>query len=148
MKNSVTRILFVRLLSSIVILFLLISSIFVLLRIAPGDPVQKFISPEFSNQLADKVRESFHLNGSILDQYLNFIKNLVSGDFGISYNYHSPVLSVIKDYLPFTLIFSFICFSTQIVNSTIPVKMAWKRRIEPCPRRYCWSTTSRTCWWR
>ena len=108
MKNSVTRILFVRLLSSIVILFLLISSIFVLLRIAPGDPVQKFISPEFSNQLADKVRESFHLNGSILDQYLNFIKNLVSGDFGISYNYHSPVLSVIKDYLPFTLIFSFI----------------------------------------
>ena len=128
MKNSVTKILFVRLFSSVIILFLLISSIFVLLRIAPGDPVQKFISPELSNQLAEKVRESFHLNGSIFDQYISFVKNLISGNFGISYNYHSPVLSVIKDYLLFTLIFSFICFSVQLIIGYLLALTAYKNK--------------------
>ncbi|MDQ7818003.1 MAG: ABC transporter permease [Melioribacteraceae bacterium] len=128
MKNSVTKILFVRLISSIIILFLLISSIFILLRIAPGDPAQKFISPELSTELAGKVRESFHLNGSILDQYLSFIKNLVSGNFGISYTYHTPVLSVIKDYLLFTLIFASISFSVQIIASYHLALIAFKKR--------------------
>ena len=128
MKNPVSKILFVRLISSVIILFLLISSIFILLRIAPGDPVQKFISPELSTELAGKVRESFHLNGSIFDQYLSFTKNLVSGNFGISYNYHSPVLSVIKDYLFFTLAFSFISFLVQIAASYQLALLAFKKR--------------------
>ena len=117
MKSSVAKILLIRLLSSLVVLFLLISSIFILLRIAPGDPVLKFVSQEFSSELADKVRLSFHLNGSISDQYLAFVRNMISGDFGISYNYHLPVLSVIGNYLLFTLLFSSICFTVQIVFS-------------------------------
>jgi peptide/nickel transport system permease protein len=128
MKKSITRILFVRLFSSMFILFLLISTIFILLRIAPGDPVQKFISPELSNQLAEKVRESFHLNGSIVDQYLSFVKNLFLGNFGISYNYHSPVLSVISDYLLFTLIFSLICFAVQLITSYLMALTAYKNK--------------------
>jgi len=128
MKNSVTKILFVRLFSSLFILFLLISSIFILLRIAPGDPVQKFISPELSNQLAEKVRESFQLNGSIVDQYLGFVKNLFSGNFGISYNYHSPVISVIMVYLLFTIIFSFICFSVQVIAGYVLALTAYKNK--------------------
>lgn len=128
MKKSVTKILFVRLISSIIILFLLISSIFVLLRIAPGDPIQKFISPELSTQLAEKVRESFHLTGSISDQYLSFVKNLFMGNFGISYNYHLPVLSVIKDYLLFTLVFSIICFSFQLFTSYLLALKAYKNK--------------------
>ena len=128
MKNSVTKILFVRLFSSVVVLFLLITSIFVLLRIAPGDPLQKFISQEFSKELAEKVRESFHLNSTIADQYLIFVKNLISGDLGVSYNYHSPVLYVIKDYLLFTLVFSSICFSVQIIVSYQLALIAYKKK--------------------
>jgi len=128
MNNSVAKIFIVRLISSVIILFLLISSIFILLRIAPGDPAQKFISPELSTELAGKVRESFHLNGTILEQYLSFMKNLVSGNFGISYNYHTPVLSVIQDYLLFTLVFSSICFSVQIITSFQLALMAFIKR--------------------
>ena len=128
MKNSATKVLLLRLFSSLVILFLLISAIFILLRIAPGDPAQKFISPELSNELAEKVRESFQLNGSIFDQYYNFIKNLLSGNFGISYNYRLPVISVIKDFLPFTLIFSSICFLIQIIFSFLFAVAAYKNK--------------------
>lgn len=104
-----------RLATSIVVLFLMITFIFILLRISPGDPVQKFISPELSSELAEKVRESFNLNSSIFNQYKSFILNLVKGDLGISYNYREPVLSVIFQYLPFTIIFSLISFVFQIV---------------------------------
>ena len=90
--------------------------------------MQKFVSQEFGADLADKVRESFHLNSSIFDQYLIFVKNLVSGNFGISYNYHMPVLEVIKDFLIFTLIFSFICFTVQLVSAYFLSLTAFKKR--------------------
>lgn len=128
MKNSIAKILFVRLISSLIILFLLISSIFILLRIAPGDPVQKFISPELSAELAGRVRESFQLNGSVSDQYRSFVKNLVLGDFGISYTYRTPVLIVIQDYLLFTLVFATLSFSVQIITSYHLALIAFKKR--------------------
>jgi len=114
MNKSVSKVLIKRIASSLIILFLMISFLFVLLRISPGDPSQKFISPELSPELTSKVRESFNLNSSIADQYKSFIINLMQGDFGISYNYRIPVADVIEEYLPFTLIFSFTSFIIQI----------------------------------
>lgn len=114
MKNEILRVLVKRILSSLFVLFLLISFIFILLRLSPGDPTAKFISPELSPQLAAKVRESFNLNSSVFDQYKSFIINLAHGDLGISYNYRQPVLSVIMLYLPFTIIFSLVSFSLQV----------------------------------
>ena len=114
MKNETLKILLKRIVSSLVVLFLLITFIFILLRVSPGDPSDKFISPELSPQLIAHVRDSFNLNSSILSQYEAFIVNLCKGDFGISYSYRMPVLSVIIDYLRFTLIFSLVSFAIQI----------------------------------
>ena len=114
MKNETFKILLKRAISSLVVLFLLMTFIFILLRISPGDPTDKFISPRLSPQLIAHVRESFDLNGSLFDQYKSFVVNLCKGDFGISYNYRMPVLSVISGYLRFTLIFSLISFVFQI----------------------------------
>jgi peptide/nickel transport system permease protein len=114
MKNETIKILLKRVVSSLVVLFLLITFIFILLRISPGDPTDKFISPELSPQLVAHIRDSFDLNSSVLNQYKAFVVNLCRGDFGISYNYRMPVLSVIIDYLRFTLIFSLVSFAIQI----------------------------------
>ncbi len=114
MKNEILKVLIKRVISSLIVLFLLITFIFILLRISPGDPAEKFISPELSPRLAEQVKQSFNLNSPVFDQYRTFITNLFRGDFGISYNYRMPVLSVIMQYLPFTLIFSSISFAFQI----------------------------------
>lgn len=95
---------------------MLVSMIFVLLRISPGDPAQKYISPELNSHLAQEVRSSFGLDGSLFEQYKSFLVNIVSGNFGISYNYRLPVLSVIMNYLPFTVIFASIVLFVQIVG--------------------------------
>jgi peptide/nickel transport system permease protein len=104
-----------RLLSSIIVLFLIVSFVFILIRIAPGDPSQKYISPKLNPVLAEKVKQSFNLNAPVITQYFSFIKNIGSGDFGISYNYHKPVFDVVKEYLPLTLILSLVSFILQLV---------------------------------
>lgn len=117
MNNSIFKLLIKRIISSIIILFLLITFLFFLVRIAPGDPSQKFLSPNLSPQLAQQVKESFHLDSPITSQYISFLKNLVRGDLGISYDYRMPVSSVVWQYLKFTLVFASISFVIQIIVS-------------------------------
>lgn len=114
MNNDFTKLILRRLATSLIVLFLMITFIFILLRISPGDPAQKFISPELSFELSEKIKESFNLNSSIFNQYKSFLINLISGDLGISYNYRESVLKVIMQHLPFTMIFSLISFVIQI----------------------------------
>jgi peptide/nickel transport system permease protein len=119
MKRGITHIFLKRILTSIIVLFLLISFLFVLIRISPGDPSLKFVSPGLSPQLAEKVKESFSLNEPVFNQYISFLSNAIKGDFGISYNHRVPVISVISDYLPFTLIFVSVSFLIQVFLSFI-----------------------------
>lgn len=115
-------------LSYIVTLFLLITMVFVLLRIAPGDPLQRYISPQLSPALYEKVKENFGLDKSIYEQYLIFVRNIVQGNLGISYNYHEPVGTIIERVFPFTLSFSLISFFIQIIFSLGLVIFISKRR--------------------
>ena len=115
MKKDFYRAILKRIASSILVLLLLVTFIFLLVRLAPGDPTQKFLSPQLSPQLAEKVTKSFGLDQPIHFQYFSFVVNIFSGDFGISYNYRQPVFTVVKDYFLFTLIFSTISFIIQLL---------------------------------
>lgn len=117
-----------RILSSILVLFLLVTFIFLLVRLAPGDPTQKFISPRLSPQLADNVTRSFGLDQPIYTQYFSFVKNLFLGDFGISYNYRQPAFTVVRDYFLFTLVFSSISFVIQLLLGYLLAKYSYSNR--------------------
>jgi peptide/nickel transport system permease protein len=91
--------------------------IFILLRISPGDPSLKFVSPELSPNLAQKVKESFGLNKTVFEQFVQFISNIFSGNFGVSYDFRKPVVDVMKNYLLFTVTFSLISFIIQLTVS-------------------------------
>jgi len=95
MNNKFSKAVIKRLISSLITLFLLISLLFILIRISPGNPTQKFISPELSPEIAQKVAEDFNLNDPLPEQYLSFVVNLIRGDLGISYNYRMPVIFVV-----------------------------------------------------
>jgi peptide/nickel transport system permease protein len=124
MKKEILITISKRIITSLLIIFLLVTFIFLLLRLAPGDPTQKFISPQLSPELANRVTQSFNLDKPIIFQYINFAKNLFTGDFGYSYNYRQPVLSVIKDYFLFTLCFSSVSFFLQLLISYFLVKIS------------------------
>jgi len=103
-----------RLLSTIAVLVIMICFVFILLRIAPGDPTSRFVSPQLSPELAHKVKESFGLNKSIPEQFMQFAANMFSGNLGVSYNFRLPVTDVIMMHLPFTIIFALTSFIIQI----------------------------------
>ena len=125
MKKYFYRAIIKRIASSILVLLLLVTFIFLLVRLAPGDPTQKFLSPQLSPQLAEKVTKSFGLDKPIHLQYFSFVVNLFSGDFGISYNYRQPVFTVLKDYFLFTLIFSAISFLIQLLLGYLLAKFTF-----------------------
>ncbi|UCH65329.1 MAG: ABC transporter permease [Ignavibacterium sp.] len=107
-----------RIVTSIITLFLLVSFLFVLTRLSPGDPTQKYLSAEFSPELKEKVTASFKLDQPIFNQYINFVANIFKGNFGISYGYRQPVLSVVWQFLSFTLVFATLSFLLQIIVSS------------------------------
>jgi peptide/nickel transport system permease protein len=124
MKNEFLISISKRFITSLIIIFLLVTFIFLLLRLAPGDPTQKFISPQLSPELANKVAQSFNLDKPLLSQYYNFVINLLTGDFGFSYNYRQPVLLVIKDYFLFTLFFASVSFILQLLIAYFLIKIS------------------------
>lgn len=78
---------------------------FVLMRIAPGDPLARLamdqpISPE---QIA-LLRTRYGLDQPLLKQYAAFVGGALHGDFGISISYGRPVTRLIAERLPATLI--------------------------------------------
>ena len=117
MNKEFLKALLKRIISSLITLFLLISFLYILIRLSPGDPTQKFLSAEFSPELKKKVTADFKLDQPIYEQYINFVANIFKGDLGISYNYRMPVLSVVWQFLSFTLLFASISFVIQIIFS-------------------------------
>lgn len=116
MNSYIFKIFIKRIFSSLILLFLLFSFLFFLLRIAPGDPSDKYISPKLSPLLLEKARQTFNPTSSLADQYISFLENSVSGNLGISYEYHRPVTEVISTVLPFTIKFSVLAFIVQFAS--------------------------------
>lgn len=114
MKSEIVKAVLTRLFSSLVTLFLLVSFLFVIIRLSPGDPTDKYISTKLGTELSNRITEKFSLDQPITDQYLSFISNIISGDMGISYNFRQPVFEVIWEYFSFTLVFALISFLLQM----------------------------------
>ena len=117
MRSATAKLLFKRIISSVIILFLIITFLFFLVRISPGDPVQKFVNPTLSPKLAEQVRASLNLDKPLYMQYIGFLTSALQGDLGVSYSFRRNVISVILEYLPFTLIFTTISFVIQMIVS-------------------------------
>ena len=77
--------------------------VFVLLRVAPGDPVAMMIAPGASATDIAALRARYGLDGSMLLQFGIWLKALVGGDFGTSITFRRNVLELIGGRLPATL---------------------------------------------
>lgn len=76
---------------------------FLLIRVAPGDPVRALVTPESSFEDIERIREAMGLNDNYLVQYARWAKAVLQGDFGYSFSNHRPVLEQIVERLPQTL---------------------------------------------
>lgn len=68
-----------------------------------GDPVNNMVGQDATREQRIEIREQLGLNDPILTQYLRFMENAVTGDFGLSYRIKRPVDELILERLPATL---------------------------------------------
>src|SRR3954467_14010273 len=84
-----------RLGQSVLTLFLTLTTVFVLLRLAPGDPAAAYAGPNPTTEDLARIRQQFGLDDSLLVQYGRFLKGLLTGDLGTSFSFQAPALDVV-----------------------------------------------------
>jgi len=77
--------------------------VFVILRVIPGDPA-KMLLPEGAPQSAiEELNRELGLREPIWIQYGLFVRSVVRGDFGQSFQYRAPALRVVVERVPATI---------------------------------------------
>lgn len=92
-----------RLLLTIPMLLILLTLVFVVLRIMPGDPVASMLGAHAPPEVIEQKREELGLNKSIAAQYLDYLGNLARFDLGESMVLKQKVITPIMEKLPATL---------------------------------------------
>ncbi len=81
-------------------LWLISSLVFILLRIAPGDPVDAILGTRANELARESLRIKLGLDKPLINQYLEYLTNLIHGDLGLSLNTQEPVKVIISKALP------------------------------------------------
>ncbi len=95
-----------RALQAIPLLLGIVTLIFLLLHLAPGDPTALWFNPSIPPEVLERMRVNMGLDQPLHVQYVRWVKAFFSGDFGYSYTQFRPVRDVIADALPNTLLLS------------------------------------------
>ena len=77
--------------------------VFVLLRVVPGDPIAMMIPPGASPADIERLRAFYGLDQSIPQQFITWLGQVLSGDFGRSISLRRSVFELVLERLPATL---------------------------------------------
>lgn len=83
---------------------------FVIIQLPPGDYITTYIGEMSASgsvvtaQEAENLRAAYGLDQPMYVQYLRWVRNMLSGNFGSSLAWNRPVMDVIMDRLPLTLV--------------------------------------------
>jgi len=104
MSSSLRRFLITRFLLTIPMVLILVSLVFFIMRVLPGDPIRSQLGPRVSEAQADRIRERLGLNEPILVQYGTYLKDMVTFNFGNALTQgERPIRDELGERLPATL---------------------------------------------
>lgn len=111
-SDTVLKFIIKRVLSSIPVVLIVITLVFFIMRIIPGDPAVLILGDEANPEDIEILREKMGLNDPILVQYVNYLKDIFTGNWGYSYYNNAPVFDNIKERLEPTILI--VIYSTII----------------------------------
>ena len=114
-----------RLGQSMLTVFLTLTTVFMLIRLAPGDPAYAMAGPLASTEDLARIRANMGLDQSVIVQYLRYLGGVLHLDFGTSYSFQASAFDVVMDRLPYTLTLSIAAILlTTVVSVPLGVWMA------------------------
>ncbi|MGO4669870.1 ABC transporter permease [Bosea sp. 2KB_26] len=97
------RVIGARLLDAVPTVLLVLTLVFIALRLLPGDPALVALGDYATAEQLALFREQMGLNAPLWQQYLTFIWDMLTLDFGQSLIDRTPVLRLLADNLPYTI---------------------------------------------
>jgi ABC-type dipeptide/oligopeptide/nickel transport system permease component len=92
-----------RLLLAIPTLFGVLVVAFLLLHVAPGDPVAAMVGERADESTIERLREQLHLNDPLIKRFGYYLRDVATGDLGRSYITNRPIAQDIRERFPKTL---------------------------------------------
>jgi ABC-type dipeptide/oligopeptide/nickel transport system permease component len=77
--------------------------LFLILRLTPGDPAEIMLGDYATPELVAAVRERYGLDKPLPVQYLIYVTNVATGNFGVSYWRNQDVMSLVAGAMPYTV---------------------------------------------
>jgi peptide/nickel transport system permease protein len=118
-----TRYVLRRLFGAVPLVLGIATIIFFVVNLAPGDPTVYMMAPGMSSEVVEQLRVNYGLDQPVHVRYVKWVGAMLTGDFGYSFSYNRPVLDVLMDFLPNTLVLSAVAlalaFLVGIVLGTI-----------------------------
>ena len=117
-----------RLFGMVVVVFLVLTIAFIIVRLAPGDPAALMLGPDATPADAAALRARLGLDQPIIIQYLAFIVHAAQGDLGQSIFFHRPVLEVLAGRAEPTVFLTLFSLAIALIVATpIGIYAAYRR---------------------
>jgi peptide/nickel transport system permease protein len=127
-ESSLLRYFATRLLYMLPVIWLVVSVVFLLIHIVPGDPIQQMLGEGAASADLEAARHAYGLDVPLVRQYLNYWSGVLHGDLGRSLRFNQSVGQVIARAYPATITLT-VCALLVAVTLSIPagVRSALRR---------------------
>jgi peptide/nickel transport system permease protein len=100
---------------AMITLFAVLTLVFILVRVVPGDPAQVILGDQASREAIEALHQRLGLDQPIFVQYGQFLSGAIRGDWGVSMVSGRPVIQEVFKVLPWTLELTFVSLLIGIV---------------------------------
>lgn len=97
------RYLSLRVLYTLPVIWLVVSLVFLLIHLVPGDPILQMLGEGAPSTDIQAARHAYGLDEPLTQQYFHYWKGVVHGDLGPSVQFNQPVSTLIAQRYPYTL---------------------------------------------
>ena len=111
-----------------IVVFGVVTLVFVILRLAAGDPARLMNPPGQQEEIVQLTRERIGTARPLLDQYLDYLAGLAQGDLGNSFHGGQPILGEVLAALPNTVALALV---TIVVASTVALILGIGSALRP-----------------
>lgn len=99
------RLIAARVAQGVLVIALVAVLTFVLIHLAPGDPIDRIVYSEMlTEEVRATLRRSYGLDRPLPEQFLRWMANVARGDFGWSFSQHRPVRAALATAIPNTIV--------------------------------------------
>lgn len=98
-----TSFLIQRILLTVCVTWIVVSLVFGLIHLVPGDPIEQMLGEGASVSEVNRIRQELGLDRPLLEQYFSYMSGLLRGDLGVSFRNREPVITSIAQRYPATI---------------------------------------------